>query len=63
MTTNKNKHPKLTAFAIAIPDSNTMLQGHINPLKLPLGYVLQTMGKIDAQPQPQQTIVYQMQNN
>ena len=56
-----NKQPKLTPFTIAIPDSQTMLQGHMNPLKLPISYVMDTMSKIGKL--PAKTIVKFMQNN
>ena len=61
MENTTKKHAKLTPFAFGIPNTQTLIQGHMNPLRLPVSYVLNTMGKIDAQ--PLQTIAYQMQNN
>ena len=37
---NQTKKPSLTSFAIGLPDNQTTIEGHINPQKLPIGYLM-----------------------
>ena len=50
MENTKKKHPMLKGFILPLPESNTQLQGHVNPMRLPITYLMETMRKVAEQP-------------